>query len=206
MIPNRALLIIALTLFPMAVLPQDTGAPAAPEGLQSVALDREPPGRLPDFRLLDTRDRPFRRQSLVGKWSLLYFGYTQCPDICPTALSALASAFREAGKQANLDRLQVVFVTVDPERDRPEVMKQYVRYFHPAFLGLRADLTETRKLSSAVEIFHYIAKSRDGSRYTVSHSGEIAVIDPRGLHVGRIEPPFDSASIAADLIKLSLNP
>ena len=206
MIANRTLLVIALLFLPMAALSQDTSVPAQREDLQSIRLDHDPPGQLPDFRLLDTRDRPFDRQSLIGKWSLLYFGYTQCPDICPTALSALASAFREAEKQANLDWLQVVFVTVDPDRDRPEVMKQYVRYFHPAFLGARADLAKTRKLSSAVEIFHYIAKNRDGSHYTVSHSGEIAVIDPRGLHVGRIEPPFDSASIAADLIKLSLNP
>ena len=179
------------------------GLRSAPlDNLESIALYEDEGGALPAFSLPDTRGGRFDNTRLTGKWSLLYFGYTQCPDICPTALSTVATAVRSVEKAVRTDRLQVVFVTIDPQRDDMVTMKRYVRYFHPSFLGARADLDSVRPLTRALGIQHYITQSLDGSLYNVAHSGDIAVIDPDGKHIGMIQSPMDSKAIAHDLTQL----
>jgi len=181
---------------------QKTPAADPLENLQAIALYEDEGGELPAFSWPDTRDGLFDNQRLKGKWTLLYFGYTHCPDICPTALSKLAAALRRIGDGSDLNRLQVVFVTIDPDRDDMATMKTYVRYFHPALIGARDDIERIRPLTRALGIQHYITKSLDGSLYNVAHSGDIAVIDPDGKHIGMIQTPMDSKAIAHDLSQL----
>ncbi len=199
-IPTPIAPLLLLILVGCSSLSSEASGPL--ENLESIALYADDGGDLPGFSLPDTRDDRFDNRRLRGKWSLLYFGYTHCPDICPTALSTVAAAVRAVEKQTSLDSLQVVFVTIDPERDDMATMKQYVHYFHPTFLGARADLDSVRPLTRALGIQHYITKSHDGSLYNVAHSGDIAVIDPDGKHIGMIQPPMDSKAIAHDLTQL----
>jgi len=179
-------------------------APAAnPMGnLQAIALYQDEGDDLPAFAWPDTRGRIFDNSRLEGKWTLLYFGYTNCPDICPTALSKVSAALRQIGPGIDLSRLQVVFITIDPDRDDMATMKSYVRYFHPSLLGARDEIERIRPLTDALGIRHYIAKSPDGSLYNVAHSGDIAVIAPNGKHIGMIQTPMDSKAIAHDLSQL----
>ncbi len=200
--PYSPLLALLLMVIPGELPASESGEGLSLSGLQSIALYRDEGGALPRFSFPDTLGRSFDNTRLRDKWTLIYFGYTHCPDICPTALTTLASAVRQIESDAKLDRLQVVFITVDPERDNMDTMKNYVRYFHPRFIGARAGLDDLRVLTRALGILHYITRNPDGSVREVAHSGDIVVINPQGRHIGMIQPPMDSQAIASDLARL----
>jgi len=107
---------------------------------------------------------------------VLFFGFTHCPDVCPTTLADLASAMKALGPDA--ERVQVLFVTVDPERDTPGELAQYVRAFDPRFLALRGDLAATQRVAKDFKI--YFEKRKQGDSYTIDHSAQSYVIDPQG--------------------------
>jgi protein SCO1/2 len=111
-----------------------------------------------------------------GKAVVLFFGFTHCPDICPTTLADAASAIKKLGKDA--ERVQVLMVTVDPERDTPEVLAKYVPAFDPSFLGLYGDAAATQRAAKEFKIFY--EKRKAGDSYSVDHSGQSYVIDPQG--------------------------
>ena len=113
-----------------------------------------------------------------GQLTVLFFGYTHCPDICPTTLADMASVMKTLGKEA--ERVQVLFVTVDPERDTPEVLGQYVPAFDPRFLGLYGDLAATQRAAKEFKIFYEKRPGSTPAAYTVDHSGQSYVIDPQG--------------------------
>jgi protein SCO1/2 len=161
-------------------------------------------GHLPDldFRLTDDNGKAVTGADFKGKVTLMYFGYTHCPDVCPTTLSDLAGAVRLLGPDAA--RVQVLFVTVDPARDTPELLAQYVPAFHPGFLGLRGDGNETAKVTKDFKIY---AQQRPGSQpgtYTVDHSAQTLVFDTDGRL--RLIWPYgiESAKMASD-IRILLN-
>jgi protein SCO1/2 len=111
-----------------------------------------------------------------GKAVVLFFGFTHCPDVCPTTLADAAGAMKKLGKDA--ERVQVVMVTVDPERDTPEVLSKYVPAFDPRFLGLYGDAAATQRAAKEFKIFY--EKRKAGDSYSVDHSGQSYVIDPQG--------------------------
>ena len=111
-----------------------------------------------------------------GKAVVLFFGFTHCPDICPTTLADAAVAIKKLGKDA--ERVQVLMVTVDPERDTPEVLAKYVPAFDPSFLGLYGDAAATQRAAKEFKIFY--EKRKAGDSYSVDHSGQSYVIDPKG--------------------------
>ena len=113
-----------------------------------------------------------------GKVVVLFFGYTHCPDVCPTTLAELAQVMKKLG--ADADRVQVLFVTVDPERDTPAVLAQYVPAFDPRFLGLYGDAAATRRAAKEFKVFYEIRKGATPGEYTVDHSAGTYVIDTRG--------------------------
>ncbi len=110
--------------------------------------------------------------------TVLFFGYTHCPDICPTTLVELAGAMKALGKDA--ERVQVLMVTVDPERDTPGVLSQYVPAFDPRFLGLYGDAAATQRAAKEFRVFYEKRAGSTPSAYTVDHSGQVYVIDPQG--------------------------
>ncbi len=129
-----------------------------------------------DFQLSGADGRQYRLSDFQGKAVLIFFGFTQCPDVCPTALFRAAEVKRLLGKDG--DQLQVLFITVDPERDTPEVLDAYVTAFDSSFIGLYGDLEKTKK--TAGDFKAYYAKVPTGSSYTMDHSAITYVYDRSG--------------------------
>lgn len=129
-----------------------------------------------DFLLAGTDGAQHSLSNFKGKVTLIFFGFTQCPDVCPTALFRAAEVKKLLGEDGA--QLQVLFITVDPERDTPEVLEAYVTAFDPSFLGLYADLDQTAKTAREFKVFY--AKVPTGSSYTMDHSTLTYVYDRRG--------------------------
>jgi protein SCO1/2 len=128
------------------------------------------------LELVDHTGKPRRLEDFRGKVVVLFFGFTHCPDVCPTTLAETAQALKALGKDA--DRVQVLFVTVDPERDTQEVLAKYVPAFDPRFLGLRGDLAATQRAAKEFKI--YFEKRKAGDSYSVDHSAQTYVLDATG--------------------------
>jgi len=129
-----------------------------------------------DFRLTDADGRERTLADFKGKAVMMFFGFTQCPDVCPTALVRAAEIRKLLG--ADGDRLQVIFVTVDPERDSPVVLKAYTQAFDPSFIGLYGDMQRTSQTAKDFKVFY--RKVPTGSSYTMDHSAFSYVFDPKG--------------------------
>lgn len=153
---------------------------------------------LPAVKMLDQDGQPVVVDELKGKWSLLFFGYTFCPDICPTTLAQLRQIKSELPKEV-VDQLQIVLVSVDPNRDTPQQLKQYLGYFDKDFNGLTASSVEDlQKLANAVSI-PFIPADTSKANYTVDHSGNLAVIGPDGNQRGFIRAPLNNQKLVAQL-------
>ena len=138
-----------------------------------------------ELQLTDFDGKPRQLSDFRGKAVVVFFGYTHCPDVCPTTLSALASAIKKLGPDG--DKVQVLFVTADPERDTAEVLKQYVTAFNPRFLGLRGTVDETAKVAKEFKVIVQKNAGADPNNYTVDHSSGTYIYDPSGklrLYVG----------------------
>ena len=130
-----------------------------------------------------------------GRVTVLFFGYTHCPDICPTTLAELAGVMKALGKDA--ERVQVLMVTVDPERDTPEVLSKYVPAFDPRFLGLYGDAAATQRAAKEFKI--YYEKRKTGDTYSIDHSGQSYVIDQQGRLRLLVRPDRIAQDLPADL-------
>ena len=126
--------------------------------------------------LTDHNGKPRHLQDFRGKAVVLFFGFTHCPDVCPTTLAEMAQALKQLGPDA--ERVQVVLVTVDPERDTREALAKYVTAFDPRFLGMYGDMEATRRVAKDFKI--YFEKRKTGDTYSVDHSGQSYIIDPQG--------------------------
>ncbi|WP_411027929.1 SCO family protein, partial [Salmonella sp. s54234] len=152
---------------------------------------------VPELEMNDENGQPVRVDQLKGKWSLVFFGYTFCPDICPTTLAQLRQVKSELPKEA-MERMQVVLVSVDPNRDTPAQLKQYLGYFDKDFRGLTGSLDATQKLANALSI-PFIPADTSKPGYTVDHSGNLALIGPDGAQRGFIRAPFNNQKLVAQL-------
>jgi protein SCO1 len=128
------------------------------------------------LELADHTGKPRRLEDFRGKVVVLFFGFTHCPDVCPTTLAEISQAIKQLG--ADGERVQVLMVSVDPERDTPESLGKYVTAFDPRFLALRGDLAATKKVAGEFKI--YFEKAKTGDSYTVNHSVQSYLIDPQG--------------------------
>ncbi|MGC1818383.1 MAG: SCO family protein [Casimicrobiaceae bacterium] len=131
-----------------------------------------------DFSLKDPKGAVRTLADFRGKAVVLFFGYTQCPDVCPTTLSTLAQAMKQLG--ADADRVQVLFVTIDPERDTPALLAQYVPAFDPRFLGLWGDAEATARTAKEFKILYEKVPGATPGSYTMDHSAGTYVFDPQG--------------------------
>ena len=144
------------------------------------------------FELTDHRGARRSLAEFHGKVVMLTFGYTHCPDMCPTTLALLAGSLERLG--ADAQDVQVLFVTVDPKRDTPQVLAQYVPAFHPTFLGLYGDEPTTARTAKEFKVYFDLRPPNEHGSYTVDHSGQVFVFDPRGrlrLFI-RPEAPVDA--------------
>jgi protein SCO1/2 len=157
-----------------------------------------PQGRpMPDVRLIDQNGAVQPVDQLQGAWTVLFFGYTFCPDICPTTLAELRQ-LKGMLPEENRDNLRVVLVSVDPARDTPQQLKEYLGFFDAEFRGLTGELADIQKLSNSVGI-PFIPGDESKPNYTVDHSGNLALIGPDGRQRGFIRGPLNNAKLAAQL-------
>jgi protein SCO1 len=157
-----------------------------------------PSRKLPDFSLIDQQGRPFGSANLRGHWSLLFFGYTNCPDFCPTTLTTLAAMQKRLRAAGSAILPQVIFVSVDAKRDTPAQLAKYVPYFDPEFIGLTAaDQRSIETVAKKLGVGVIIQPATDGN-YTVDHSGAIFVLNPEGRLTAILTGPFSVAALQGD--------
>lgn len=198
-----ALLVIALAAGLGLALSSRLFPPARPAKpaptLETVTLIPSPRA-LPDFSLSGA-DGTLTRQSLLGHWTLVFIGFTHCPDICPTTLGDLARAqamWRSSGLQA---RPKLLFVSIDPERDTPAKTAEYAAYFHKDTLAATAAEPQLTEFTRALGLVYM--KVPQGDSYTMDHSSTLVLLNPRAEFAGIIRPPLKPEAIARDLLALS---
>ena len=152
---------------------------------------------LPELDLVDQNGQAFAVNQLKDQWSLLFFGYTFCPDICPATLADLRQLRSKLPAEARAN-LRVVLVSVDPHRDTPEQLKKYLNYFDADFVGLTGEQDSIQKLANAVSI-PYIPADTSEENYTVNHSGNLVILGPDGTQRGFIRAPLNNEKLVQQL-------
>jgi protein SCO1 len=154
------------------------------------------------FALTDHNGKQRTLEDFRGKVVLLFFGYTSCPDICPTTLALLAGAVKEMGTDA--DKVQGLFVTVDPKRDTPQLLAQYVPSFHPSFLGLFGDQPAIERTVREFKAYVHANPPDERGAYTVDHSGQVYVFDTAGRLRLYVQPTEATPESVAHDVRLLL--
>ena len=152
------------------------------------AVVLEKPRIFNDFSLVDHKGDTFTLENLKDKWTLIFFGYTYCPDICPTTLATLDALYDQLSPEQQADT-QVVLVSVDPGRDTVEKLAEYVPFFNEKFLGVTGDFREILKLTGYLNIA-FAKVPGDPENYLVDHSGQIVLINPKGHYHGFFKAPI----------------
>lgn len=166
-------------LSPRVLSPQELAVNGA------VVFDK--PRIIPPFELLDQKGAPFTLERLQGKWSLVFFGFTTCPDICPTTLATLSQWYKTLDKDVKA-QTQVIMVSVDPARDTPEKLAAYMQHFDKDFIGVTGEFLAIKTLTDQLNVaFNKVTLETD---YTVDHSAHLVLLNPYGHYHGIFKPPF----------------
>lgn len=155
------------------------------------------PRAVPALDLVDQDGKPLGPDFFDGHWTLVFFGFTQCPDICPTTLATLAQASRQLSDLPAGEQPRVLLVSLDPERDAPDILAPYVRFFDPSFLGARGSLEATAAAAAAFNLPYAKVPLPDGG-YTLDHGSGIFVVGPSGGTEAYLSAPHEAATIASD--------
>ncbi|MDG4549257.1 MAG: SCO family protein [Candidatus Contendobacter sp.] len=158
--------------------------------------------QLVDFKLIQQNGQPLTPADFKGHWSFLYFGYTYCPDVCPLALVDLNRLEQSLPRPGLGDDVAYWFISVDPERDTPQRLGEYVKYFNKNFQGATGDPLELAKLARQLSVVYAIPAHQPGDSYPVDHSSTIVLIDPDARFHAVFMPPHDPEALAADFAKL----
>ena len=157
-------------------------------------------GYAKDFALTDHHGKPRTLADFKGKAVVVFFGYTHCPDVCPTTMAEMAAVMQELGPLA--DKVQVLFITVDPERDTVELLSKYVPAFDPRFLGMVGTKEQTEKVAAEFKVFFQKVPGKEPGSYTMDHTAGSYVFDPQGRIRLFIRHGQGAAPIAQDLKRL----
>lgn len=179
---------------------REFGQPGRPR-LESAVLYPQP-RPLPDFLLARADGQTLTLADWRGRWNLVYFGYTSCPDVCPTTLTTLKQAWTALGERVLQDRIRIDFVSVDPQRDTPEILGKYVAFFSPDFVAATGSDEQLTSLTRALGLL-YSRRTGANGEIEVDHSGSAVIVDPQGRLVGMFRPPFLAAAVATDLAALA---
>lgn len=172
--------------------------PAAPEQALKLAAPRP----LPAFTLRDHDGAAFERSSLEGNWTLVFFGFTHCPDVCPTTLHTLAGV---RGALTDLPaplRPDVVMVSVDPMRDTPEQLSGYVPFFHPDFVGVTGEMAEIMTLTRNLGVAFAYTPVDGSDAYSVDHTASVFLVDPQARLAAVFSTPHAVTTMASDYIRI----
>lgn len=181
--------------------PNRASAPA----LQAVRLI-EPPRDVPAFTLRQSDGTPLAHGELKGHWTVVFLGFTHCPDVCPTTLAELARAQKQWAALPETTRPRVLFVSVDPDRDTPDRVGEYAHGFHRDTIAATADVPTLERFAASLGLVFAKMPPASGApadAYSVDHSATLVVLDPQARMAGIVQPPLDPQAIAADLSKLT---
>lgn len=173
-----------------------------PTELQGVL--RPEPRALEPFTLVDQNNQPFKLERFQDKWSFIFFGYSYCPDICPMTLTVLSSVMNELrdDSETKASNTQLIFISVDPERDRPEVLAKYVRFFYEDTLGVTGTKKEIDNLAKQFGAGYIKELETAPGEYLVSHTSSIFLVNPQTRIVAAFSQPHHSATIADLYLKI----
>lgn len=166
----------------------------------------DPPRELPAFSLRQSDGTQLVPGELKGHWTLVFLGFTHCPDVCPTTLAQLAQAQKQWAGIPESTRPRVLFVSVDPERDTPDRIGEYAHAFHRDTFAATADVPALEQFARSLSMVFAKVPAEAGTpaeQYTLDHSAALAVLDPQGRMSGVVQPPFDPKAIAADMAALT---
>jgi protein SCO1/2 len=172
----------------------DSRAMLLPDRVMTLFPDPKP---LTAFVLTDHQNRVFDLSRLKGKWSFLFFGFTHCPDVCPTTLAILARVRDNIAKSTvGAEAVQFIFVSVDPNRDTAGKLSQYVTYFHTTFLGVTGNDAQIGNLAGQLGAAYQVAFTPGIENYPVYHTATVFLVDPRARYHAMFTPPLDAESIS----------
>lgn len=167
------------------------------------ALTRYPsPRALADFRLERSDGKPLTTADFKGQWNLVFFGFTHCPDICPSTLGVLKQVRATLGQAGAAERVRIHFISVDPQRDKPEVLGRYAGFYDPGFVAATGSDEELTRLTRSMGQLYTRTTPDAAGNYSVDHSASIVLVDPQGQLAGLFRPPLDAAAISGDLLSL----
>lgn len=170
--------------------------------LKEIVLEQ--PTQITPFKLIDQHKKEFTEKNFLRKWTFLFFGYTNCPDICPTTLSEMETLAKNLIPRPPMENnVQYVFATVDPKRDTPEQLRTYIGYFNDQFIALSGKQAQITKLAQQLDIKYKLGEGYKDD-YPVSHSSALLLIDPQGRYFARFRAPHYAKEIRS--LFLSLNP
>jgi protein SCO1/2 len=192
---------IAATLILAALAGAWLGARTMPPTELQFGTRIDPPLPIPATRLVEQDGSSFDRSSLKGRWSLLFFGFTHCPGICPMTLTTLAQVRKQLVGLDEDELPQVVLVSVDPERDTPARMADYVAKFDSSFMGVTGTPSAIDEFTGALGIAHKKIGAM-GDDYMVDHTAAIVMLDPQGRRIAVFSPPFTAEHLAADYLRV----
>lgn len=191
------ILAVALYVFADYMRPENP----LPENVQAVAVS--PAQDLQGFSLYDHNEQPIDLTTLKGQWTFISFGFTHCPDVCPATLSQLALLNRSLQSlPAGLSPPHFMFVSVDPKRDTPSHLGAYVTYFDASFTGASGTPEALSAFEKQLGAFHRFINEGSEGNYTVEHSADIFLIDPRGRLVAKFRPPMNIKQVAGQYVDL----
>jgi cytochrome oxidase Cu insertion factor (SCO1/SenC/PrrC family) len=201
--PCRLPISLALVsiLFSAPIAANEAAAPSPTELIEGLLSGRAPVGG--PFELTDQTGHRRTDTDFRGKLVVLYFGYTSCPDVCPTELQSISLALDKLGAAA--DAVQPLFITVDPERDTPARLADFVSSFHPRLIGLTGSLADIRKTAIAYRTFFVKNGASTPGDYSVDHTGFIYLVGKDGRYIGFL-PPGSTPDAIADAIRTRLGP
>ena len=183
------------------------GAPTTSQWPQTQVVRLfEPPRELPAFSLRQSDGTQLVPGELKGHWTLVFLGFTHCPDVCPTTLAQLSQAQKQWESIPEAIRPRVLFVSVDPDRDSPDRIGEYAHAFHKDTLAATANIPALENFTRSFSLVFAKVPAPEGApadQYSVDHSASMAVLDPQGRMSGLLQQPFDPALIAADMAALT---
>jgi protein SCO1/2 len=188
-------------LFGLWVRFNQTGASNAPLEIENGTLFPTP-REIEPFQLVSAEQKPFTNTSLNGHWSVLFFGFTQCPQMCPTTLAMLNDTYQLIAAKKNVPLPTVVFISVDPDRDTPPVMKKYLSSFNKNFTGATGSQEELKRLTAALNILYMKVQkpnTDDPMSYQIDHSGTLLLVNPEGQLLALFSAPHTAETLAKNI-------
>ncbi|MGH8042095.1 MAG: SCO family protein [Rudaea sp.] len=199
-LPNWLIVVAAVVAALGLWLGQRYFAAPVPSRLANAVLYPSP-RPIVDFRLTRTDAQSLTTSDWHGHWSVVYFGYTHCPDVCPTALATFAKVWKDLHARGLSEHVRFYFISVDPQRDTPQILRRYVDLFDPDFVAATGADAELTALTRALGLIYTRTTGVNGE-IQVEHSGSAVIVDPHARQVGIFRPPFAAHALAGDLATL----